>query len=65
MPTNKIGKLKAGQGVRRILAQRAGGWRDDYADANYEVGKEIEPDRSSPDRPTRSSRWSGSNRTSH
>jgi len=27
MPGNKIGKLKAGQGLRRILAQRRGGWR--------------------------------------
>jgi hypothetical protein len=61
MPTNKIGKLKAGQGLRRILAQRRGGWRDEDAKANYEIGAELEPDRSSYDRATRSSRFSGSN----
>jgi|GEM_PF-1964236 len=61
MPTNKIGKLLSGQGIRRIRAQRRGGWRDGDAKANYEIGAELEPDRSSPDRPTRSSRWSGAN----
>lgn len=60
MPGNKIGKLKAGQGLRRILAQRRGGWRDADAKANYEIGAELEPDVSSPGKPVRSSRWGGS-----
>lgn len=60
MPSNKIGKLKAGQGLRRILAQRRGGWHDNDAITNYEIGAELEPNRSS-DRATRSSRWSGQN----
>jgi hypothetical protein len=61
MPSNKIGKLRAGQGLRRIQAQRMGSWRDADAKANYEIGAELEPDRSDPDRPSRSSRWSGQN----
>jgi hypothetical protein len=61
MPGNKIGKLKAGQGLRRILAQRRGGWRDTDAKANFEIGAELAPGEPSPDRPTRSSRWSGQN----
>lgn len=61
MPSNKIGGLKAGQGLRRIEAQREGGWRDADAKENFEIGSELEPDQSSPDRPTRSSRWSGQN----
>jgi hypothetical protein len=61
MPTNKIGKLKAGQGLRRIHAQKLSGWRDEYAKANYEIGRELEPDKSSPDRATRASRWNGAN----
>lgn len=58
MPSNKIGKLKAGQGLRRILAQRRGGWRDADAKANYEIGAELEPHRSSPGQPARNSRYS-------
>jgi hypothetical protein len=61
VPSNKIGKLKAGQGLRRIQAQRMGGWRDQDAKANFETGAELQPDRTSPDRPSRSSRWSGQN----
>ncbi|HEY3367992.1 MAG TPA: hypothetical protein VGK74_23270 [Symbiobacteriaceae bacterium] len=61
MPGNKIGNLRRGRGLRRILGQRRGGWRDRAARANYEIGAELEPDRSSYDRATRSSRWSGSN----
>lgn len=57
MPSNKIGKLKVGQGLRRILAQRRGGWRDADAKANFEIGAELEPERSSPGKPVRSSRW--------
>jgi len=57
MPSNKIGKLRAGQGLRRIFAQRHGGWRDTDAKANYEVGSELEPDASSPGKQIRSSRW--------
>lgn len=57
MPSNKIGKLKAGQGLRRILAQRRGGWRDEDAKANYEIGAELEPNPTSPGKPTRTSHW--------
>lgn len=57
MPGNKIGKLKAGQGLRRILAQRRGGWRNADAKANYEIGSELEPGVGSPGRPMRKSRW--------
>lgn len=56
MPSNKIGKLKAGQGLRRILAQREGGWRDEDAKANFEIGAELQPTRSSPGKRLRSSR---------
>ena len=61
MPSNKIGKLRAGQGLRRILAQRRGGWRDDEAKASFEIGAELQPQRTSHDRASRSSRWSGQN----
>jgi len=57
MPGNKIGKLKAGQGLRRILAQRRGSWRDADAMANYEVGSELDPRTGSPGRPMRKGRW--------
>lgn len=62
MPSNKLGGLKAGQGVRRIQAQRTGGWRDQDAKASYEVGAELHPNESSADAPTRKGRWSGQNR---
>jgi len=61
MPSNKIGGLKTGQGLRRIQGQREGGWRDPDAKASFEIGAELQPKRSSPDRPSRSSRWSGAN----
>lgn len=57
MPSNKIGKLKAGQGLRRKEAQETGGWRDEDARANFETGAELEPKRSSPGQPRRSGRW--------
>jgi hypothetical protein len=57
VPSNKIGKLKAGQGLRRVEAQETGGWRDEEARANFEVGAELEPKRSSPGKGLRSSRW--------
>jgi len=57
MPGNKIGKLRAGQGLRRILAQRRGGWRDADAKSSYEVGSELEPGAGSPGRPSRAGRW--------
>ncbi len=57
MPSNKIGGLKTGQGLRRIEKQREGGWRDQEARDNYEVGEELEPARSSPGRRRRTSRW--------
>lgn len=67
MPTNKIGALRSGQGLRRILAQRRGGWRaaDDAARANYEIGQEwgvpgpggSYGERYSPNRPSRKGRW--------
>ncbi|HYG60646.1 MAG TPA: hypothetical protein VD902_21440 [Symbiobacteriaceae bacterium] len=62
MPSNKIGGLKAGQGVRRIQAQREGGWRDEDAKRSFEVGAEFRPERANIDMPSRSSRWSGQNR---
>lgn len=57
MPSNKLGQLKRGSGLRRIQAQRFGEWRDAHAKANYEIGAELEPDQSSPDRPNRKGRW--------
>ncbi|MBY6276847.1 hypothetical protein [Symbiobacterium thermophilum] len=57
MPGNKIGKLKAGQGLRRILAQRRGGWRDAEAKSNFEVGSELEPGDGTPGRTGRAGRW--------
>lgn len=61
MPSNKIGKLKAGAGLRRILAQRRGQWRGTGANLNYEVGAELFPEHENPDRKTRAGRWSGQN----
>ncbi|MEW8977468.1 MAG: hypothetical protein AB2385_03600 [Symbiobacterium sp.] len=57
MPGNKIGKLKAGQGLRRILAQRRGNWRDADARANFEIGAELDTQAGSPGKPIRRSRW--------
>lgn len=60
MPSNKIGGLKAGQGLRRIQAQRMGGWRDMDAKANYEIGSELTHHVSHPGaNHRRSSRWRG------
>jgi len=56
VPTNKIGSLKAGQGLRRNEAQEKGGWRDADAKENFEVGAELEPERSSPGGRMRSGR---------
>lgn len=64
MPGNKIGKLKAGQGLRRILAQRRGGWTHgaDHA-LSFEIGSELRPEKPPTDRPSRSSRYSGANKS--
>lgn len=59
MPSNKIGGLKTGQGLRRIQGQRKGGWRDEDAKANYEIGAEFKPQPEEPNPPTRSGRWGG------
>lgn len=61
MPSNKIGALKTGQGLRRIQAQREGGWNEYGAKENFEIGAELKPQPASPDRETRSSRYSGAN----
>ncbi|HWI51704.1 MAG TPA: hypothetical protein VNT01_06145 [Symbiobacteriaceae bacterium] len=61
MPSNKIGGLQTGQGLRRIQAQRKGNWRGYGAQSNFEIGAELKPQPASPDRPTRSSRHSGAN----
>lgn len=62
VPSNKIGGLKTGQGLRRIEEQQEGGWRDEEAKANYKIGDELRPVPSSPGKPSRSSRWSGADR---
>lgn len=61
MPSNKIGGLQAGQGLRRIQAQKRGSWRGYGAQSNFEIGAELKPQPASPDRQTRGSRWSGQN----
>lgn len=61
MPSNKIGGLQTGQGLRRIAAQRKGNWRGYGAQSNFEIGAELKPQPASPDRPTRSGRHSGAN----
>ncbi|MFO7273266.1 MAG: hypothetical protein LOD90_03735 [Symbiobacteriaceae bacterium] len=57
MPGNKIGKLKAGQGLRRIFAQLRGGWRDAEAKSNFEVGPGLEPGDGRPGRTGQAGRW--------
>lgn len=69
MPTNKIGSLEAGQGLRRQEAQREGGWQaaDPDARANYKIGSEMEPRRpggapqagANPNKPSQKGRWNG------
>ncbi|MGE5675021.1 MAG: hypothetical protein ACM3XM_14290 [Mycobacterium leprae] len=61
MPTNKIGALKAGQGLRRNIGQAEGEWRNEEAHENFRMGAETKPERSSPDRSSRTSRFSGAN----
>lgn len=60
MPSNKIGQLKPGQGLRRMDAQRSGDWRDQVAVNNYEIGDEMENDQSSPEIPDYVQRQAGS-----
>jgi hypothetical protein len=60
VPSNKIGQLRPGQGLRRIEAQRQGGWDDQEAVDNFEIGDEMESDQSSPEIPEYVHRQAGS-----
>lgn len=60
MPSNKIGQLKPGQGLRRIEAQRSGGWADEDAKQNYEIGDELSADQSAAEIPTYATQKAGS-----
>ncbi|HLO04361.1 MAG TPA: hypothetical protein VK191_14710 [Symbiobacteriaceae bacterium] len=60
MPSNKIGQLKPGQGLRRIQAQRMGDWGDQEAVDNFEIGDELQADQSAPKIPDNSIQKAGS-----
>lgn len=62
MPSNKIGQLKLGQGMRRIQAQREGGFTGDEAKLNYEIGAEFKPEDAARNLPTQDGRGQGSDR---
>jgi hypothetical protein len=57
VPTNKIGQLRTGQGLRRNAAQKEGGWVDGVAKSNFEMGDQIEPGRSKSDKPSPHNQW--------
>lgn len=63
LPKNKIGQLKPGQGLRRIQAQRQGGWVGDEAKLNYEIGAEFRPEEGARNLPTQNARGRGMDRT--
>lgn len=60
MPSNKIGQLKPGQGLRRIQAQQKGDWGDQAAVDNFEQGDELSADKSAPEIPTYATQKAGS-----
>jgi hypothetical protein len=60
VPSNKIGQLKPGQGLRRIQAQELGDWADQDAVNSFEIGDEMEADQSSPKIPDYVHRQAGS-----
>jgi hypothetical protein len=51
LPSNKIGQLRPGQGLRRIQAQQTGDWREYEAVNNFEIGDEMEAEKTSPEKP--------------
>jgi hypothetical protein len=60
VPSNKIGQLKTGEGLRRIQAQRMGDWGDEAAVNNYEIGDELNADKSAPEIPNHAIQKAGS-----
>jgi len=63
LPSNKIGQLKPGQGLRRIRAQREGGFTGDEAKLNFELGAEFKPEDGARNLPTQNARGQGLDRT--
>lgn len=62
MPSNKIGKLDRGMGLRRTQAQKTGGFTGYDAKVSYEIGNELEPERQGEGRTGNASRWKGEDR---
>jgi hypothetical protein len=63
LPSNKIGQLKLGQGLRRIEGQHEGGFTGDEAKLNYEMGAEFKPEDGARNLPTQNARGQGRDHT--